>query len=79
MALFFATEESGALIVFGSRNLRGFTMDKDLRLQRVLVKATQKAKIRGELERLGIHAGALFPEIDKAAEFIVKRYAVKQF
>jgi hypothetical protein len=39
------------------------------------VNANQKVKIRRELERLGIHASALFPEIDKAAEFIVKRYA----
>jgi hypothetical protein len=67
--------QSGAFIVYGARRLSGSMIDNDLRLQRVLVKADQKARIRGELERLGIHASALFPEIDKASEFIVKRYA----
>jgi hypothetical protein len=39
------------------------------------VPADRKAEIRNQLERLGIHASSLFPEIDKAAGFIVKRYA----
>jgi hypothetical protein len=67
--------QSGAFIIYGARQLKGSKVDEDLRIQRVIVPATNKAKIRVQLERLGIHSSALFPEIDKAAEFIVRRYA----
>lgn len=39
-----------------------------------MIPAEVKADMRVQLERLGIHASVLFPEIDKAAEFIVRRY-----
>lgn len=67
--------QSGAFIVYGARRLSGKSPDEDLRLQRVTIRARHKAAIRSELERLGIHASSLFPEIDKAASFVVKRYA----
>jgi hypothetical protein len=67
--------QSGAFIIYGARNLSSSKVDEDLRMQRVIVPAAEKVKIRVQLERLGIHSSALFPEIDKAAEFIVRRYA----
>ncbi|MQX92067.1 FRG domain-containing protein [Sinorhizobium meliloti] len=67
--------QSGAFIIYGARRLRRSEVDTDLRLLRVIVPAEKKAAIREELERLGVHASSLFPEIDKAAGFIVKRYA----
>lgn len=67
--------QSGAFIVYGARRLTSSAADKDLRIQRLIVRASDKKKIRAELERLGVHASALFPEIDKAAEFIVRRYS----
>ncbi|MFJ5392780.1 FRG domain-containing protein [Pectobacterium sp. CHL-2024] len=40
----------------------------------VSIKAGYKMKIRNELEKLGIHAGSLFPEMDKTSEYILKQY-----
>lgn len=67
--------QSGAFLIYGSRRLKPKEVDTDLRLSRVIVPADKKLEIRSQLERLGIHASSLFPEIDKAAGFITKRYA----
>jgi hypothetical protein len=67
--------QSGAFLIYGARRLRNIDVDHDLRLSRALVPAAKKAEIRNQLERLGIHASSLFPEIDKAAGFIANRYA----
>ncbi|KYH01833.1 hypothetical protein SE91_28260 [Bradyrhizobium sp. DOA1] len=67
--------QSGAFLIYGARRLSSREVDTDLRLSRVLVPAEKKAAIRTQLERLGVHASSLFPEIDKAAGFIAKRYA----
>lgn len=63
--------QSGAFIIYGSRDTTG---DEELKVERVMIPASSKREIRSQLERLGIHAGTLFPEIDKAAEHIVRRY-----
>jgi hypothetical protein len=67
--------QTGAFLIYGARRLTSKEVDTDLRLSRAIVPADKKAEIRDQLERLGIHASSLFPEIDKAAGFIVKRYA----
>jgi hypothetical protein len=67
--------QSGAFLIYGARRLSSKEVDTDLRLSRAIVPADKKALIRNQLERLGIHASSLFPEIDKAAGFITKRYA----
>lgn len=67
--------QSGAFLIYGARRLASKEVDTDLRLSRAIVPADKKPMIRDQLERLGIHASSLFPEIDKAAGFIVKRYA----
>ena len=67
--------QSGAFIIYGARSTLGSTADPGLNIQRIMVPADKKMELKSQLERLGIHASALFPEIDKAAEFIVKRYA----
>jgi len=66
--------QSGAFLIYGARRLRTREIDTDLGLSSAIVPADKKAEIRDQLERLGIHASSLFPEIDKAAGFIVKRY-----
>ncbi len=66
--------QSGAFILYGRRNTI-LNKDPGLKFQRVLIDAKSKANIRQQLERLGIHAGSLFPEIDKAALIIAARYA----
>ncbi len=66
--------QSGAFIIYGIRSLARSTEDEELRLSRAIVPAEKKSEIRDQLEQLGIHASSLFPEIDKAAGYIVKRY-----
>ncbi len=66
--------QSGAFILYGRRQ-QPVSPDNGLKFQRVLIDAKSKADIRRQLERLGIHAGSLFPEIDKAASIIAARYA----
>jgi hypothetical protein len=56
------------------RRLKSAEVDTDLRLSRVIIPADPKSDIRQQLERLGIHASSLFPEIDRAAGFIANRY-----
>ncbi|WP_213162409.1 FRG domain-containing protein [Kaustia mangrovi] len=65
--------QSGAFIVYGTRR-RPSGPDKDLRIRRVLIPAGKKAEIKRQLEFLGIHASSLFPEIDKAADFVLRKY-----
>lgn len=67
--------QSGAFLIYGARRLTSREVDTDLRLSRAIVPADKKPEIRDQLERLGIHASSLFPEIDKAAGWIAKRYA----
>jgi hypothetical protein len=67
--------QSGAFLIYGARRLKSKEVDHDLRMSRAIVPADKKTAIRNQLERLGIHASSLFPEIDKAATFIVNRYA----
>lgn len=67
--------QSGVFLIYGARRLRSKEVDTDLRLSRAIVPARRKAEIRHQLERLGVHASSLFPEIDKAAGYIVNRYA----
>jgi hypothetical protein len=67
--------QSGAFLIYGARRLTSKEVDADLRMLRAVVPADKKVELRAQLERLGIHASSLFPEIDKAAGFIVKRYA----
>lgn len=66
--------QSGAFLIYGSRRLKSTEVDTDLRMSRVIIPAEKKSEIRQQLGRLGIHASSLFPEIDKAAGYIVSRY-----
>lgn len=66
--------QSGAFIIFGARRPRITLGSSDLKSLFVLVPQDRKESVRAELELLGIHASTLFPEIDKASNFIVRRY-----
>lgn len=67
--------QSGAFLIY-ARDGKGLIEDDDkkIRVTRVVIPHTAKERIRTELQRLGIYASALFPEIDKASQFIVNRY-----
>jgi hypothetical protein len=43
--------------------------------RRILVKHAEKADVRKQLESLGLTQAAIFPEIDKVADFIKRAYA----
>jgi FRG domain len=66
--------QSGAFIIFGAKRPGKPLNDGDLKFKKVTIPADAKRNIRHQLERLGIHASSLFPEIDKAANFILRRY-----
>ncbi|MBB6497776.1 FRG domain-containing protein [Methanococcus maripaludis] len=40
-----------------------------------IIPADKKKEIREELERLGIHDGTMFPELDKYGEYLKKKYS----
>lgn len=65
--------QSGAFLIYGARRTNT-QIDTDLRVSRAIVPAGRKIELRNQLERLGIHDSSLFPEIDKAAGFVVNRY-----
>lgn len=65
--------QNGAFVAFGldwsdGSNLRG------MRLTSFRIPSVRKAEILEELAVIGIDAGSLFPEIDKAASQILKKY-----
>jgi FRG domain len=66
--------QSGAFIIFGTKPKKASISDGDLNVTRIIIPAKSKKSIRQQLERLGIHDSSLFPEIDKAANFILRRY-----
>ncbi len=63
----------GAFMIYGRKLVR-VKKDDDLLIHRLTIRSDAKGEIRKELEVLGIHASTLFPEIDKASDFIVRRY-----
>ncbi|KAA8727992.1 FRG domain-containing protein [Ewingella americana] len=66
--------QSGAFLIYGAKTYKGASGEAIIPVRRIMVSANAKENIREELELLGIHASSLFPEIDKASEFIVKKY-----
>lgn len=66
--------QSGAFIIYPKNGVTFRDDDPKIRINSVVVPHAAKEPIRRELERLGIYASMLFPEIDKASQFIVNRY-----
>lgn len=68
--------QSGAFILYGLNNNRRSVPKGSvaLRTSTIFIHKDHKSKIRRELDELGINQPSLFPEIDRAAEYIVERY-----
>lgn len=69
--------QSGAFLIYPAhpdktKNHPG--NDLSISTMEIVIQASAKKKIRKQLEKLGIHAGALFPEMDKASEYILAQY-----
>jgi hypothetical protein len=68
--------QNGAFLVHGvDVRTTPFPSDLAITTQHIVIKKAAKGRIRRELNTLGINQGTLFPEIDRAAETIVARYA----
>ncbi len=66
--------QSGAFLIYGAKVFTSTPDEKSIPITKLIVASDAKNRIRKELELLGIHASSLFPEIDKSAEFVVKKY-----
>lgn len=73
--------QDGAFFLFGvngAKAVRASVPEKYVASaaeKRILVIGSEKAKIRGQLEALGISKSTVYPEIDRVAEFLKAHYA----
>ncbi len=70
--------QSGAFLLYGLGPVKVFPRDQgpvdSIAGDMIAVPAIAKHRIRAELDALGINESSLFPEIDRAANYIVRRY-----
>jgi hypothetical protein len=66
--------QNGAFLAFGLKWDSGSSFGNDIQAYSLRIPAARKLEIRKELAMIGIDAGALFPEIDRAAAQIVENY-----
>ena len=67
--------QSGAFLILGLQLVRAPLADPTtIGFRGIYIPSDAKTNIRMELDTLGINKRSLFPEIDRAAEYIVDRY-----
>ena len=85
------TRQQGAFLIFGVKALKDIASNKikpmaklnkkwivmGLGKKRIIIDKTCKKRIMEELEQLGINQSVLFPEVDKVADFVSKKYQNK--
>lgn len=83
--------QQGAFLIFGVKEelISGFNgykpmtelklewVSRGLTKERIIIDKDSKNKILKELEQLGINQSVLFPEVDKVADFVRKKYSEK--
>jgi hypothetical protein len=67
--------QNGAFLVFGLKWDDERSFSGEITSHALRIPAASKASIKKELASIGINAGALFPEIDRAAAQIVETYS----
>jgi hypothetical protein len=78
--------QSGAFLLFGlddreiySDNLKllgeEYSEIRGIKTRQIYFSYDDKLKIKNDLEKLGIHAGTLFPDLGNAAEYLTQRYS----
>ena len=68
--------QNGAFIIFGlSDQMQHLDQNETFATHTVVIPAAAKRKIREDLELLGISERSLFPEIDKAATHILRKFS----
>ena len=67
--------QAGSFIIYGLKAQRDVPYQRNIRVKRWAVPNSLKADILSELSNLGINVSTLFPEIDKAAAYVVSRFS----
>lgn len=73
--------QDGAFFLFGVNVFKSHQADVPSRYmsssgeRRILIIGSERARIRGQLESLGISTSTVYPEIDRVAEFLKAHYA----
>jgi hypothetical protein len=68
--------QAGAFVIFGFDLEPGSPKKSDpIKVDRIVVPEGAKGDIRAELDALGINESTLFPELDRAATYIMRRYS----
>ena len=68
--------QTGGFIIYGLKRASPIKFSAAISLTKFTVPFSRKAEIRKSLDDLGINDSTLFPEIDRAAKRIERRYAV---
>lgn len=68
------TSQSGAFLLFGLHATLPEEGNADVAVERITIKASEKAKILRELDSLNINESTVFPYIENSAKHIAKRY-----
>jgi hypothetical protein len=68
------TSQSGAFLLFGLDATLPEAGNADVAVDRITIKASEKAKIIRELDSLNINESTVFPYIENSAKHIAKRY-----
>jgi hypothetical protein len=69
--------QAGAFIIYGLTGFNSRILTKGIVETRINIPSTAKSNLRKALDMIGINESTLFPEIDKAANVIIRRYIDK--
>lgn len=64
--------QAGAFLVFGIRNALENTPEAAVQISRILINGRKKGDIIRGLDRVGINESTMYPEIERAADYIKK-------
>jgi hypothetical protein len=65
--------QQGAFLLFGLKTSIADENDRGINIYRASIPAKAKKKIRESLDRIGINASTMFPEIQSAAQYIMSK------
>lgn len=67
--------QAGAFVIFGLDRPDGVGKRPDnIRTDKIVIPEAAKSDVRAELDTLGINESTLFPELDRAATYVMRRY-----
>lgn len=68
--------QAGAFVIFGLDLPTGTPKPPDsIKTDKIVIPETAKNEIRSELDSLGINESTLFPDLDRAATYVMRRYS----